>query len=312
MSPLVFFALGTLFFASLPLNADIGVTYPSPHGRFGDQLSYYLHAKWISYRDDIPLLFKPFLFSDAFVLHDIEIPWSQEKEESFDQVICYEGTGKLSQDSTLYLISYFSEYEEDRKFKPEWITFPVDWKDEGFKDLLRKLFAPRHEYPSLIPENFEGITVALHVRRGGGYDPIVAYQFWPLRFPSDSYYIESLQRLCDLFPDTPIYAHVFTDDADPPSLVKLYAEQLSGYPITFGCRREGNRHDAHQMKDFFGMMEFDCLIRSVSNFTLLHSVIRDYLVVITPKHYVWRRRVLPYRGQVLENHMDEIELRDCR
>ncbi|MES2122995.1 MAG: hypothetical protein V4492_09545, partial [Chlamydiota bacterium] len=292
-----------------PLDADIAVSYPPPQGRFGDQLSYYLHAKWVSYRDGIPFLFKPFLFSDAFALHDAEIPWTQEKEESFDQVIRYDGIGELCQDSTLYIIPYFSECEEDRHFNPSWINIPVDWKDEGFKAFLKELFAPRDQYASFIPEGFEGITTALHVRRGGGYDTVVAYQLWPLRFPPDSYYIESLQKLCDLFPGTPIYAHVFTDDPDPSSLIRLYAEHLSGYPITFGCREEGNRHDAHQMDDFFGMMEFDCLIRSVSNFTLLHSVIGDYLVVITPKHCLWRRHTQPCNGLVLENYMDVVEVK---
>ncbi len=86
------------------------------------------------------------------------------------------------------------------------------------------------------------------------------------------------------------------------------ASHLRDYPITFGCREKGNRHDANQMEDFFGMMEFDCLIRSVSNFTLMHTVIGDYLAIITPKHCMWRYRIPPYKDQYVENYVDEVEI----
>lgn len=306
MSVRVFLPL-LVSFASL-LSAQTAVSYPSPHGRFGDQLTLYLHAKWISYRDGIPLLYKPFLFSDAFALHSIETPWTKEVEARFDQVLVCEGDQQFSQDSTLYLIPYFSECQEDRVFHPDWIRIPVDWNDLGWKAVLEQVLAPSEEYPSLIPKGFEGITVALHVRRGGGFDPVMAYQLWPLRMPPDSYYIEALQIICGLFPETPIYAHLFTDEPDPASLARLYAEHLSGYPISFGFREFGNRHDANQMADFFGLFAFDCLIRSVSNFTLVHNIIGKYRVVISPKHVLWRYRQPPVKNHYLENYIDEIDV----
>ena len=80
--------------------------------------------------------------------------------------------------------------------------------------------------------------------------------------------------------------------------------QLKDLPITFGCRKEGNRHDAHVMEDFFALMDFDCLIRSASNYSFLPSIIADYQVVMTPKHYIW------YVTDDLrvEKHIDQIEV----
>ena len=60
------------------------VTYDLFDGRFAERAVNYLHAKWISYKTGMPLLYKPFLYSDEFVLHDCE---SQDLEYDSLQVI---------------------------------------------------------------------------------------------------------------------------------------------------------------------------------------------------------------------------------
>lgn len=307
---ITYFFFIVIFQIASPLNSEVAVTYELSEGRFGDRFVCYLHAKWISYRYGFPLLYKPFLYSDEFALHEIEELWTEQKERSFNQVLWHVKGGEFSQPargSRLYVIPFFTDLKEDQQYRQDWACFDVEWEDKGFRNLLRSLFRPRKEYPALVfPKDKDYLTVALHVRRGGGFDPDVAYLLWPLRFVPDSYYIECLKKLCSLFPNRPIYAYIFTDDADPKKIVDSYQSELNDLPITFDCRKEGNRHDAHVIEDFFAMMSFDCLIRSASNYSFLPSLIANYQVVMTPKHFIWRVT----DDLRVEKYIDQIEVKE--
>lgn len=290
------------------VNADVAVSYELVNGRFGDQLVSYLHAKWISYLYGFPLLYKPFLYSEEFALDEKEERWTEEKERHFDQVVMRQKEGNFScpaNESLLYLIPFFSDQPDDLQYRQDdWDYFSVDWKDTEFRNQLRALFHPTKKYPAIVfPKDRDYLTVAVHVRRGGGFDSMDAYLVWPLRFPQDSYYIACLKKICFLFPDRPMYAFVFTDDPDPAQIVDKFKEKLGDLPISFGCRIEGNRYDAHVIEDFFSMMQFDCLVRSASNFTLIPAVLADYKVVMTPKHNVWRIN----NQNSIENCIDDID-----
>ena len=281
--------------------SNVTVTYEMSEGRFGDQLMGYLHAKWISYHHGFKLLYKPFLYSDSFALHESEELWSEEKESSFDEVVTYSQEVVLSEPekgSRLYVIPFFSDLPEDLQYHPYWAHFPIGWEDFGFRSLLRTQFSPRKSYLEVnLPKDH--ITVALHVRRGGNFDAPISYLLWPLRFAPDSYYIESLRKLTTFFPNRPLYAFIFTDDPAPHQLAAKYQTELQGLPITIGYR-----HGSHVMDDFFSMMHFDCLIRTASNFSLVPSLIAGYQVVMTPKHHTW------WIGDDLhvENYIDEIHI----
>ncbi|HSX10109.1 MAG TPA: hypothetical protein VLF94_00110 [Chlamydiales bacterium] len=274
-------AIFWLFFApAIPLFSN-AVTYEMSKGRFGDQLMGFLHAKWVSYRYNIPLLYKPFLHSEEFALHELEELWTEEKEKSFERIVtCLD---ELT-DNSLYVIPFFSDLKEDSIFHPEWPTLAIDWEDRGFRNALRTLFAPRKEIPQIVHEP-NCLTVALHVRKGGGVDHSNSYFIWPMRFAPDSYYIECLHRLRRLFPNREICAHIFTDDLHPEQLAAKFQSHLPDLHFTY--REQGNGPDAHVLDDFFAMAHFDCLIRSASNFTLVPSLIGDYKVIMTPKHGYW-------------------------
>lgn len=284
------------------------ISYDVSPGRFGDQLLSYLHAKWISHHYGLPLLYKPFMHSEEFALHDLEELYSEEKEKQFDAVIEYKGDEDFSSATALYLIPFFSESPEDRLYHSDWIYFPVDWKEENFRGTLRACFAPRKKQPPVTFPEEPCLKVALHVRRGGGMDQSDAYILWPLRFPPDSYYCEALRKVSALFPGTVLYVFLFTDDLKPKEIVERYRKELADLPIRWGCREEGNGPKVHVMEDFFAMMQFDCLIRSLSNYTLIPACIGNYHVVITPKHNIWIPRRVPFQGQYIENYIDEMEI----
>lgn len=301
-----------LAYASILYSAERAVTYNVSPGRFGDQLLCYLHAKWISYKYGLPLLYKPLRCSEDFALHDLEELWTEEKQRQFRAVISYNGEGDFSDDSTLYIIPFFSANEDDRRHCPDWLYFPIDWKDENFCRIIRACFAPRKKYPPVVFPDPTRLNVALHVRRGGGVDNEYAHHYWPLRFPPDTYYIEALRKLCALFPGRKFYVHIFTDDLEPLDILRSYRQELRDLPIRWGCRKEENGPDIHVMEDFFAMMQFDCLIRSVSNYTLIQARTADYQVVISPKHASWIRGPEAERQRYYENYIDEMEIEDRR
>ena len=62
------------------------VTYQLPYGRLGDKLITYVHAKWISYKYGLKLLYRPFEYSDKLMLSKIEQPFGFRK--NFSSYIC--------------------------------------------------------------------------------------------------------------------------------------------------------------------------------------------------------------------------------
>lgn len=286
----------------------MSVTYDlNKEARFGDQLISYLHARWIAYRYGFSFLYKPFLHSENFALHGIDELWTEEKENQFDYIIRHhqkENFSLKSEGSLLYLIPFFSDLQDDLQYCPDWVPFSIDWKDKGFRNLLQSLFRPAKNIPLISPPNHY-LSVALHIRRGGGYDEANPFLLWPLRFLPDSYYIECLRRVYTLFPGQKIYAYIFTDEQEPKKIADTLKNALADLPITFDYREKGNHYTANVVEDFYSMMNFDCLIRSASNFTLLHSVIVDYKLIMSPKHFVW----IVNEDLSVENFIDEI---DCQ
>lgn len=268
----------------------------------------YLHAKWVSYKYGFRFLYKPFPYSEEFALHEQEELWTEEKEKEFDRVILCQNEDSFlhpTSDNLLYRIPFFSDLEEDRKFHQEWLSLSIDWQDAGFRQLLRSSFSPlKSQKAAVTPHEPHYITVAVHVRRGGGADNYGAPYLWPMRFASDAYYIESLRKLSSFFPHLPIYAHIFTDDPNPKQIAVEFQNHLNDLPISFSYREQDNRHDAHVLEDFFAMMHFDCLIRSASNYTLIPSLIGNYKIVMTPKSGHW----VIVEGSRVEYIIDDVNI----
>ena len=81
------------------------------------------------------------------------------------------------------------------------------------------------------------------------------------------------------FQDQPLYVFLFTDYPNPEELKRSFEEQINAPNIQFACRKD-NKVDL--MEDFFGLTQFDCLIRADSNFSIAAEKISDYKVVIYP------------------------------
>lgn len=302
-----------LLFSFSSLFADLAVTYAQSDGTgLGDHLLGYLHAKWVSYRYGYRLLYKPFLYSNAFALHDKEEVWAEEKELPFKKIYdCSAAQLSVlsSSDQVLCEIPFFSDLPEDWSIAPIWglqsIVMNVDWSDQGFRAALRDSFWPRKG--SVIRKIVrDEITVALHTRRGAPDDlsSIECLLKWPLRFAPDNYYIKCLKELISMFPGKALYVHVFTDASNPKTIIERWKGELEGLPIYFSYREENDRSDEHVVEDFFAMLGYDCLIRSLSNYTLVPSLIGDYRIVMTPKSGYWEENKGWLRYQVDEINIE--------
>lgn len=279
------------FILYMPIAHSAAVTYTFSGGRFGDNLLAYCHAKWISYKYNIPLLYKPFDYSDHLMMHTLEQHYSQTVVEKFDAVLYLKNTAFIkAEKNILYIVSYFPEsaYELAR---PEFAHyFFVDWQDKIFKKELQKMICPVDMLPTItLPANY--ISTAVHVRKGTGFDIASLADFntlcvgCPIKCPPDSYYLEQLEQLSCMFPDRLLYVYIFTDHTDPEEIVLQYKQALDKPFMVFDYQKQPIDYNTVILADFFNMMHFDCLIRSDSNFSLVSSKLGNHQLVIYPSGY---------------------------
>jgi hypothetical protein len=266
------------------------VTYELSPGRFGDNLLAYIHAKWISYTYQIPLLYRPFIYSSHLRLHELESPYTQADVDHFPTVVTLGPTSTISADqSCLYIVPYFPESSWELQHGTSfhggpWYSFRVDWNDQQFIQELQTMIAPRQPIPLLeLPS--DRITVAMHIRAGGNHDtPETLLQF-PLKFVPLSYYIYNLRQLYDFLDQHPLYVYIFTDDNNPMDMVHAIQEQIPGLDIYLDCRTSGNSDTTNVLEDFFALLQFDCLIHSQSNFSFIMGKIGGYMVSLFPESF---------------------------
>ena len=275
------------------------LTYTFSGGRFGDNLIAYVHAKWVAYKYGLKLLYKPFAYSDQLVLHKEEAYF--DKNKHYDNIIKLTDKIKINTAiaaNWLYIVPYYPEcIAELNQFKRAYpFCCAVDWNDPVFLANVRYLISPIKQL-QLLSLPTDRRCVALHVRKGGGYDakPLLdggvfrttkgataADVSYPLKFPPDDFYIEQLKNVSTFFNNAPLYVYIFTDDQDPKRLADKYSSELKLPNITFDYRKTGNAHNTNVLEDFFSMMKFDVLIRSESSFSLVASRLAPEQLVIYP------------------------------
>lgn len=288
--------LPILVVAEDPANA---VTYSLSGGRLGDNLMAYMHAKWVSYKYKLPLVYKPFSSSDQFVFDDVEKKYSDFPKDSFRfttelksgvNLDLFVGKGSKQWKNVLFVIPYFpeSEWEIKKSYQTRhrFAHFEVNWEDEEFQQMLRYLIAPKIPVKQMhLPK--DRISVAVHIRRGGAYDldnHKIRNEF-PLKFLTDDFYIAQLRRMYELVEKKPLYVYLFTDDEDPKAIKTKYENALSDLDIEVDCREEENHWNTNVVEDFFALTQFDCAIHSESNFSMCAGLLTDYKIEIYPTSF---------------------------
>lgn len=289
-------ATNTHLFSHNKTSKHSAITYKL-HGRFGDQLKTYVKAKLLSCIFDIPLLYKQGTYFDQLVMHTEERHYSTKDENRFKKIVNLDGKkddvllNVDSDDSTLYVVHPF--------FVSKLLNFSTIKKNTSIMEKLKRMISPRFQLQEVCRPS-DCITVAVHVRKGGGFDktiptnketqkklsPAQLKQYadlaCPWKFPPDQFYIDQIKTISSLFYDQPLYVHIFTDDPCPANIVAQYKKAVDKPNITFACR-DANSHDTNVLEDFFSMAKFDCLIRPVSWLSVMAELIGDHKVVISSK-----------------------------
>lgn len=244
-------------------SAEKALTLALDCGRFGDQVINYIKALWISSNNELPLQYKPFLFSDQLFLSKVHPPL-----ENFSRTFFIADEGHSFDEEGLYVISYYTPIEE--------------WEDETFRRKLQELIRPIKQTRALrIPKG--RISVAMHIRKGGGYDQ--CQKEAPLKFPPDTYYLSGLKALAEHFGGQPLYVHIFTDERKPKWILDKFRSEVKtwGHNIRIEGRTKKNGHDKNILEDFFAMTQFDCMIRPDSSYSRAAGAISGPIVEIVPQ-----------------------------
>lgn len=276
--------LSPLFNSSIPQNP---VSYTLSGGRFGDNLIAYFHAKWIAYKYGLPFLYLPFPFSDQLIMNERD---QRLDAYSFPNRVYINDEKQIATtpiNSTLLIVPYSPNCRVDYLSLPQGLLpfIDVDWEDPKFHQEVVECLTPKHPVSTITPPQ-DYISLAVHIRRGGGVDN---YEFarwnWPLKFPPDSYYIKQIQRIAKIFPNDYLYVYIFTDDICPANIVRQYTETLNNPNITFDCRFKDTGPWQNILEDFFSMTKFDCFIGSQSNFSIMATRLAQHNLSIIPINY---------------------------
>jgi hypothetical protein len=271
------------------------VTYNFSGGRFGDNLIAYLHTKWVAQEQDLHFKYRPFPLADQLLLHYKENHFDEQKQ--YEKVILANDATIFEKNKNyLYVLPHFPEsrfeYEQYRGLYP--FFHSVNWDDPGFLKEVRQLILPIRKI-NLLPLPQDKICVALHVRKGGGFDKpelvdeghypqeggLTPYDMvFPLKFPPDSFFIEQLRKVSKSFKHKPLYVYIFTDDKNPKRLADKYAKELNLPNITFDYRKKDNHHSTNILEDFFSLAQFNVLIRGESSFSIVASLLTKNQLVI--------------------------------
>ena len=289
---LISFTLLSILFFNNAI-AKPAVTYNFTGGRFGDNIAMYTSAKWVSYKYDMTMLYKPFTYSDQLVLHN--------KEKFFDTEIKRYPTPillnkKAQIDYTKSIVYTISPHDKEE----EHVFTKIDWNDQGFIAELKKMIAPQKPVPLMkFPEGC--ITVALHIRKGGYEGNFNDLQgIFPDKFIDEQFYINQTVWLYEKCRQTPLYIFIFTDDEDPAKIQARFEKQLAGLNVIINCRKTSNRHDQNVLDDYFSFLQFDCFIHGLSNFATTASRIGNFYINIEPIIDEDRKKFKPDEKKIIE------------
>ncbi len=319
-----------IFISSISNILCSGITYQfEGAGRFGDCVVIYCKSKYLSLIHNLPFYYKPFKYSDKLNMHLMEKNYNSLNTKFQHEKLVHSGD-EINNEAinTLFVTDLFTALKGNYPCNlllftipnPLWSFFMVDeiyekiHSNKEFGSAIKALLQPIDKLEKVIfPDGY--ITVAVHIRKGSGYDfvyPLVSQQLFdrqaliegnrecdpgvrrlnphyrdysfPLKFPPEQYYIDQIKMLSTVLGDVPIYVHLFTDDQSPNRLLETIKVNCNKKNIWFCV---SNNESQNIVKEIYDMSQFDCLIRSCSHFPAVAQLMGNHKIIIRPKNYRW-------------------------
>lgn len=263
-------------FREIQTHTNNRVAYDFSGGRLGDCLLTVLHGLWVSMKTGYPLVYRTFPYSDYFKIHHLPIQDIPRKNKQLKLPDLSYVFPKLN--GITYLVRYFPDCKQEFETYPDnyGSYLELDWQDPQFKKEIRSLLDPI-DPPKTIQRPKDRISIAVHVRNGGTFDDFEEGRAgYPLKFLPVNLYIEGLKKAVAFYAGKPLFVYVFTDHVNPPSLVEEFRSHFQGQDILF----DGGRN--HPVDDFFSISQFDCLVRGMSNFSVIAGYYGNPQLTLTP------------------------------
>jgi hypothetical protein len=150
---------------------------------------------------------------------------------------------------------------------------PGRQEDDYLLDIEKGSLPPHLHVGASFPK--DQITVALYIARSNDlsiHDP--------LAYPPDSFYIEELKRIQELFKNKDLYVTVFTEGVSLRAILQKYDRLLRRPNITLVANEETGFISTLQ-----AISKHDCFIHPQSHYTLLASLLKRYQLEVSPLHY---------------------------
>lgn len=290
----------TVVFFFVHINASY-VSIELSGGRMGDCLMGVMYTLWAAFKTGANAAYNPFPYADRFVFSQklTCVPDISDYKMVYSRELSFVNKNK----NRHYIFPYFSQVYQERRYPwNNWINMDIDWEHPEFRKLLKSMIVPINNL-NLVQSPKNCTTVAIHWRRGGKYegetilfgeinntanaDQYIDYIFG-LKFPPKEFYVDSLDKLSNFLEKKPLYVYLFTDDHNPKMLVDYLKDSLLAHDnITFDYRQANNSENNNVVEDFFSLLNFDCIIHSLSSFSIAASKIGDFKIDIYPEEQHW-------------------------
>ena len=188
---------------------DCAVVCKYHFGRFGNNLTEYLKAKWYCHENDLPFIYTPFSYSKELGIHKFEKHYNKQEFQHFTKIPILKKK-ELQKHKNEHFLLFEIAF---RSQAPDLYVYALSHPQ--FDAEIKKMLQPIDITQKLeFPKN--SITVALHVRKGSAFDtPIVSQQQYdgyevsyilenksrekipsdiqfPSKFPPDQFFIDFL------------------------------------------------------------------------------------------------------------------------
>lgn len=314
-------------------------------GRLGDHIMGYSKAKLLAFKYNVPFALVPFENAHYFVLSYGNTYKNALKRifyKIFGKKVWVNDENELSKAlkkitrPTRFVIHQLTRLNEHnatnivRDFHANaWATsilyeYTILYPEFGKQ--LRAMLQPIVPVTFVTPPPGQ-ISVAVHLRKGGGYDPLLLSQQYYETNPNLVTYKQFIVNDCsqnDLYESIPncstslnlSFADVVWPDKFPPE--QYYADQIKNlsnffdnvplYVYVFtddqnpsiltrrlasAVRKNNITFDCRSigdtsiLDDWYSMAHFDCLIRSGSHFAYTNQCIGNHKIIVYPLHLKW-------------------------